>query len=253
MQRFEVASIKKAAEGVRAEALVRLGSGCDGGFPRVEHNRFVVTTTLYALTTWAWGLNKYNGCSYASFAGLVSGGPEWVRSDRFELQALMPASSPDYTTAQFLAGEAPGLELMIRSLLVERFGLAVRVGTKDVPLFELVAAKRGPKLSLADANDPPRLLRRTEPNGLAHIVGKRISMSSLCLMLMIEAQRPVLDATGLAGDFDFDLEFAPQNSPDSAGPSLFTALQEQMGLRLESKKGPVQAIVIEAVEKPSEN
>src|SRR5438105_1304859 len=72
---FEVASVKRLPDRVSPELLARIGAGCDGGFPRVEHNRFTVTTTLYALTTWAYGLNKYNGCSYASFAGLLSGGP----------------------------------------------------------------------------------------------------------------------------------------------------------------------------------
>src|SRR5215467_3832251 len=101
---FEVTSIKALGE-ANAAALAQFGDGCDGGFPRVDHNRFTVTTTPYALMTWAYGFNKNGGCSFVSYGGFISGGPPWIRSEKFEVQALMPDGSPDYTTGQFLNGE----------------------------------------------------------------------------------------------------------------------------------------------------
>src|SRR5262245_42558077 len=86
---FEVVSVKPAGEAA-AESLARFGDGCDGGFPRVDHKRFTVTTTTFALLTWAYGFNNHGGCSYVSYGGIISGGPGWIKSDRFQIQALMP-------------------------------------------------------------------------------------------------------------------------------------------------------------------
>ena len=72
--------------------------------------------------TWAYGFNKNGGCSFVSHGEFISGGPEWIKSERFQIQALMPDGSPEYTTAQFLNGDAPKLELMIKNLLADRMG-----------------------------------------------------------------------------------------------------------------------------------
>src|SRR5262249_28466865 len=92
---FEVASIKPLGE-ANAAALARFGDGCDGGFPRVERNRFIVSTTAYALMTWAYGFNKNGGCSFVRYGGFISGGPAWIKSERFEVQAVMPEGSAEY-------------------------------------------------------------------------------------------------------------------------------------------------------------
>ena len=86
---FEVASVKPMGE-APGEALAAYGGGCDGSFPRVENKRFTVTTTMYALMTWAYGFNRNGGCSFVSNGNFISGGPSWVRSERFEVQAVMP-------------------------------------------------------------------------------------------------------------------------------------------------------------------
>src|SRR5215510_14670543 len=143
---FEVTSIKSLGE-ANAAALARFGDGCDGGFPRVDHNRFTVTTTVYALLTWAYGFNKNGGCSFVSFGGFISGGPAWIRSERFEIRAVMPDGSPEYTTTQFLNGDAPQLEVMIKNLLADRFRLTLHRETREVPGYALVVGKDGPKIS----------------------------------------------------------------------------------------------------------
>ena len=74
-----------------------IGVGCDGHAPQVEGRRFTVTATPYALITWAYGYNRTWGCSYVIFADLLTGGPSWIRSERFEIQALIPENAPTYT------------------------------------------------------------------------------------------------------------------------------------------------------------
>jgi uncharacterized protein (TIGR03435 family) len=254
---FEVASIKPLGS---FPGFAALGSGCDGGFPRVEHNRFTVSTTSFALITWAYGFNKEGGCSFVSLGDFLSGGPDWIRSERFEIQALMPDGFPTYTTSQFLNGEAPQLETMIRNMLADRFKLALHQEMKEASGYALVLGKGGAKLSASkDESDKPGLAmnRRRDQNGqiVNKVIAKNTSMTYLALMLVLEMHRPVVDRTGSTGQFDFEVEFAPFDSGpnDSSGPSIFTALQEQLGLRLESTKVPVEALVIDHAEKPSEN
>jgi len=226
-------------------------NGCDGSFPRVDGNRFVVSTTAFALITWAYGYNKVWGCAFTSSGDLITGGPPWVRAERFEVQALAPEGATTYTLDQFMKGNAPGLEKMLQLLLADRFKLEVRHVTKEVPGYALVPAKGGPKLKASAGDDQPAMGMR--PNKL---VGRKMEIRDLAFMLVMITHRPVIDRTGLAGQFNFDLDFAPFDSDvaaDSGAPSLFTAIQEQLGLRLDTTKAPLDGLVIERAERPSEN
>lgn len=250
---FDVASIKPAGSFTTSPAL---GPGCDGGFPRVENNRFVVTTTAFALITWAYGFNKHGGCSFVSIGDFLSGGPNWMKSDRFEVQAVMPDGSPTYTTGQFLNGNAPELELMIRNLLADRFKLVVHQGTKTGPLLALVRAKGPLKLSPAQVNGPSGsgAGRNENAPGSRTITLRNTNMTYLALWLVLIVHQPVVDRTGLSGNFDFQLNFAPPDSAaDSSAPSIFTALQEQLGLKLEATTGPIDVLVIDHIEEPTPN
>jgi uncharacterized protein (TIGR03435 family) len=256
---FEVASIKPAGPAA-AENLARFGGGCDGGFPRVDHNRFTVTTTLYALMTWAYAFNKNGGCSFVSYGNFISGGPAWVHSDRFTIQALMPDGSPDYTTGQFLNGDAPKLEIMIKNLLADRFRVAVHRETKQVPGYELVVGKDGPKVSATNEGNVSglggtRIQRKPDGTVSQHFVARKTTMTYVALQLGIVTRSPVVDRTGLTGEFTFDLEFAPSEAGlgESSAASVFTAIQEQLGLKLEPARVPAEVIVIDRAEKPSEN
>jgi uncharacterized protein (TIGR03435 family) len=146
---FEVASVKP--RGQVGGAFAGGMSGCDGSFPKVAGNRFVVTTTPFALITWAYGYNKVWGCAFTSSGDLITGGPSWVKSERFEIQALMPAGSPAYTFDEFMKGDAPGLEKMLQSLLADRFQLLVRHVINEVPGCALVPGKGGLKLKTSAA------------------------------------------------------------------------------------------------------
>jgi uncharacterized protein (TIGR03435 family) len=126
---FEVASVKPMGP-VRVTAGGSVG--CDGSFPKVDNDRFSVITTAYALITWAYGHNKTWGCSYVSFGDLLTGGPSWIRSERFEIQARIPVGATKYTLDQFMRGDALGLEKMLQALLADRFKLVVHKETKQV-------------------------------------------------------------------------------------------------------------------------
>lgn len=256
---FEVASIKPAGE-VAVAAEASFGRGCDGGFPRVDRNRFTVTTTVYALMTWAYGFNRNGGCSFVSHGGFISGGPDWIKSERFQIQALMPEGSPEYTTPQFLNGSAAKLELMIKNLLADRFHLAIHRETKETSGYVLVTGKESPKiLAFKAANGAgaggTRMEKKPDGSISQHFLARDTSMTYVALMLGVITRKPVVDKTGLAGGFTFDLEFAPEDSRlgESAAPSIFTAVQEQLGLKLESARVPAEILVVDRAERPSEN
>lgn len=173
---------------------------------------------------------------------------------------------------------------MIQSLLADRFKLKVSHSTRELPVYALVVAKTGPKLHDAKPGD-------TYPNGIkgpdgrpvggagmmrmrpGQLIGQGFSIASLAGLLSQQLGRTVMDQTGLKGNYDFTLQWTSDQRPvampagpvgvssgadgvppsDSSGPSIFTALQEQLGLKLESTKGPVDIIVIDHIERPSEN
>jgi uncharacterized protein (TIGR03435 family) len=151
---------------------------------------------------------------------------------------------------------------MLQALLKDRFQLVLRHETKDAPVYELVVAKGGPKMQ-EDTTSPRQRIGVT---GGGKIMAEKSSTAALAGLLGgIVTGRPVVDKTGLASTYKFTLQWTPAvgergllPSPDAApldpnGPSLFSALQEQLGLRLQSAKGPVDSLVIEKAEKPTEN
>ncbi|MEP6962943.1 MAG: TIGR03435 family protein [Acidobacteriota bacterium] len=141
------------------------------------------------------------------------------------------------------------LQPMLISLLAERFGLVTHRETKAVSGYVLVTAKGGSKLQVSDASRAGRsaILR-------GRIIGRGTDMGLLASMLGRPLRAPVVDKTGIEGTYDIDLKFAPEDSADSSLPSLFTAMQEQLGLKLESRKVPLQMLVIDRCRRaPAEN
>src|SRR6266513_1143090 len=212
----------------------------------------------------------------------ISGGPSWFNSDRYDINAKMDSGTAD---ALHKLNEDQGRlvrQHMLQALLGDCFKLTVRHETKELSVYALIAAKSGPKLHEAKPGD-------TYPDGMkgpdgvgrpgfmlrerGEITGQGIPMTALAELLTQQLDRSVVDKTGLTGIYDFKLQWTPDesqgamfkgpepgpqtptstSSPDSSGPSVFTAIQEQLGLRLESQKGPVEVLVIDHVEKPSEN
>jgi uncharacterized protein (TIGR03435 family) len=262
---FEVASVKPAGPGANASVSEMgrkggAGQGCDGAFPKVDGGYFVVTTTTYALITWAYGYNKTWGCSYVSFGDLLTGGPSWIRSERFTIAAKIPEDAPKYTFDQFMRGDAPGLERMLQVLLADRFHLLVHRETKNVSGYALTLSRKGSKLSPSKPEDKRAMVMRREvgPNGevFDKMIGTKVEMRDLAFLLLITTQSPVIDRTGVSGEYDFDMDFAPfhlENGIDSTAPSLLAVLEQKLGLRLEGTKAALDGLVIDRAERPSEN
>jgi uncharacterized protein (TIGR03435 family) len=211
----------------------------------------------------------------------VLGGPDWFPSERFDIEAKMDASVAD--ALQKLSSDESTLarRQMLQTVLADRFKLAVHRETKELPVYTLVIAKNGPKLQTAKPGDTyanaPKFPDGTSagagvirPGPEGGIIAQAIPITSLLRYLVQELGHPVVDKTGLSSTYDFTLQFTPddrlqappgsapnqrpQASPsDFGGPSLFNALQEQLGLRLEAGKGPVEIIVVDHVERPSGN
>ena len=209
----------------------RLENGVDW---EIDPRRFAVrSATLHALIMSAYGKDCL----------LVSGGPDWAASDRYDIDALIPEGSESYTVQQFRNGEAPKLQSMLRTLLADRFKLALRRELKDTQVYNLVVVEEG-KMKPATGPAP-------DPRGTPVL---RLTTMALGKMLTRLVDRLVIDRTELTGSFDVLLESvspAPGSLP-ADGSSRFTALQ-QLGLKLEAAREPVEALVVERAERPSEN
>lgn len=251
---FEAASIK----------LNKLGAARSG---RLAPGRIEQTSvTLRDLIGMAYGRQE------------ISGAPNWIDTDRFDVIA-----TGDFTLAGFLPGSdgsPPVVYMMLRSLLTERFKLTVHAATEERPIYALVTAradkKLGERMHRSDMDcaaylaatargvppsasppgarpGPPCSLRGNTPG---RMTGNSISMGQLASVLSSASGRAVFERTGLTGNFDVDLEWTPAlaSEPSAADiPSLFTALEDQLGLKLESTRGPVEILVVDHAEHPTED
>lgn len=189
----------------------------------------------------------------------IVGGPDWI-NDRFDIQAK--------------AGNAilpEQARVMLQSLLEDRFQLKAHRETRELPVYNLVSAKNGPKLSadqtppdptqlfieFLSSGEPSKPLPRgamrmvTGPSSTA-LTGTAIPVSDIVQLLQGRSDRIIIDKTGFSGLIDVHIEFSPEIGPSDSVPSIFTAIQD-LGLRLESAKAPLEVLVIDSVQKPSEN
>lgn len=180
----------------------------------------------------------------------ISGLPAWARSDTFDIQARMDkdtmAALAKLPQAEFHERQ----EQMMQTLLAGRFQLKVHHETRQLPVYNLVVAKSGIKMKVASANE----------KGTGYISPRRIKMQacemgSLAPSLSRMVGRLVVDKTDLRGKYDFTFRWTPfdEREQTDTGPSIFTALEEQLGLKLISARGPVDTIVVDHVERPSPN
>jgi uncharacterized protein (TIGR03435 family) len=182
----------------------------------------------------------------------LAGAPIWTRAEHFDIDAVVeedPAIGPEEARARN--------RLRLQALLETRFQLRVHRETKPLPSYVLVLAKDGPKLKVS-APDTPSSMRLSK--GRSHLECRAQEIDVLAGFLWSEMDRLVFDETGLKDEYDFDLDFEPERREPSsetsnAGnrPSILTALQDQLGLRLESRKMPVELLMIDHVERPSVN
>jgi uncharacterized protein (TIGR03435 family) len=265
--RFEVASVKP---NVANDGRVSI-SGRGGRYSATGASLKLLIRTAYQLQEFQ-----------------VVGGPDWLEADRFDVVATAPdgvgpATAPDGPTQQ---------QLMLRSLLKDRFNLVVHHETREMPVYALILAQRvgkiGPALKAVSAdctggnnpstrNTPPAATgqRQLGPCStsvgpgfvLAH--GRTLAQFAAALSTLgntgMSLNRMIIDRTGLQGSYDVDLHFTPDRIPnfgpdgpppgvspiDPNGPSIFTAVQEQLGLKLDAQRGPVDVLVIDRAERPT--
>jgi bla regulator protein BlaR1 len=213
------------------------------------------------LTATGVTLKMLIGFAYGVFAYQISGGPAWIGTERWDIEAKTDGVQGRLPPAQSNA--------TLRALIEDRFQLKARCESKEIPVYALVVTKSGPKLK--PNPDDPTKAKPSAMLGRGSGTFTNSSMAVLAARLSEQLGRPVLDRTDLKGGYDFTLEWTPAPGEGSAeaiglppraeppspgesnGPSIFTALQDQLGLKLESTKGPAEILVIDHVEKPSEN
>jgi uncharacterized protein (TIGR03435 family) len=223
---FGVASVKFNKSGERASSTV---------FP--PGGRFSAkNSSLKLLIRLAYGVADYQ----------IAGGPDWIRFDHFDVEAKSEANPT-----------LDELKLMLQQLLGERFQLNVHRATKEDAVYALVVSKGGPKFKRVQEEDSERL-RNDAWHGVkaaqGHLFTQKGEMAGLAAFLTQMLDRPVIDKTNLDGFFEFDFAVPATilPSPDSA-ESIFEAIQDQLGLRLEQTKGPIEVLVIDRVERLTEN
>ena len=192
--------------------------------------------------------------SYGVHARQISGSPAWVESDKFDIQGK-PEGGGRPDPNQF--------KTMLQKLLKDRFQLAFHRDQKQLTVYALTVGKNGPKLTRSEAASPiPNLV----PRGPGNLPARNATMGEFAGMMQSHLDRPVVDQTELQGRFDFQLQWTPDEYTSLGGPGdppppggaetqpdLFTAIQQQLGLKLESTKAQFDVLVIDKVEKPSEN
>jgi uncharacterized protein (TIGR03435 family) len=163
-------------------------------------------------------------------------GPDWLDSERFDISAKFPPETLDHDVL-----------LMLQGLLAERFNLALHRETRQFSAYALVIGKGGPKLHAAAAPDGEYMFRAQA----GRATGSSISMHAFADRLsrsVFQLDRQVVDFTGLTGTFDLTLDWNPNNTQsDATGPSIFTAVQEQFGLKLEPRKVPLEVLIVDHV------
>ena len=255
---FETASVKPNKSGDE-ERFTRVDPG--GGLT-------VVNMQLRELITWAYQIQSFQ----------LEGGPGWIASDRFDILAKPEREVPS-------TGEQDPRRMMLRTLLADRFKLVMHKETKELPIFDLVLARQdgklGPQLrpaavdcaaraAAARAGTPPPSSGPPGPGfcgttmNPVSVRGGGATMAMLASLLERAAKRLVIDRTGLKGNWDLEVNYTPDRSQlppgvelpssiDPNGPSLFTALEEQLGLKLRPARGPVEVLVINSVQQPTPN
>jgi uncharacterized protein (TIGR03435 family) len=229
---FEAASVKPSKPGDLGGSTFQFTTG--GGLK-------IINGTLRGIIESAYSMRDFQ----------ILDGPGWLNSERYDI--LAKAAN---------GGSIAETRLRLQALLGERFQLRVHRETRNLPEYALVVGRNGFKLVRNEGSLVPAAGIRS---GCGQMTGTMTTIANLAVYLERQLTRPVLDETGLSGRYDFQLNWAPDadscRSPNDTGdhgtaadgPSLFTALQEKLGLKLESKKGPVEVLVVDHAEKVDEN
>ena len=235
---FEVASVKPY---VPSPGTVVGGTG---GTIRISGNRVTMVGNLKGFVMSAYDVWELQ----------VSGAPQWTDKE---------GRQQDYVINAKAAGEGAlamdQARRMLQTLLADRFQLKLRRETKAVPVYDLVVGKNGPKMKVSSPDTKPATDLLSASNALWRIKWSNLTMADFVNRIRSNFDRPLLDKTGLSAGYDFTLEYS-RSSPDLVAPggpdaynTIFSAVQEQLGLKLVEAKEPVETVVIDHAERPSEN
>jgi bla regulator protein BlaR1 len=237
---FDVASVKPADPDSQ-----RTFIGMQAG------GRFTASASLRALIGFAYQMRSYQ----------ISGGPRWLDTANYSVEGRPQEGISMPPGPEGIRVLIP----MVQSLLADRFKLVVHRETKEGQIYNLVLAKDGAKLK--ESENKPGRFRGVGNGGPGQLTGTSAPLGVLAVVLSERIGRTVIDKTGLTGTYDFELKWSPDpgqsaaglpagisnQASDPNGPSIFTAIQEQLGLKLESARAPVDVLVVDQAEKPSEN
>lgn len=241
---FDVASVK---ENKGSDGMMRIMMKPDG-FESVN-------LSLKSLIANAYGIKQ----------DLIFGGPGWVDSKGFDVDAKV--AGPEIESLKKLTPRQRAS--MMQPVLAERFHLKVHSETRVLPTYDLVVAKDGVKMKQSAPEPPPAEGEKEDASernagrmtvGPGEFSGQNLPMASIANQISYILHHTVVDKTGLAGKYDLTLKYTSEDSSkeddgstDAAGPSIFTAVQEQLGLKLVSTKGPVETLVVDHVDLPTQN
>jgi uncharacterized protein (TIGR03435 family) len=218
---------------------------------------------LYVVLVFAYDLHDptLTGHEPGGHLSRIPGAPEWAYSDFYDIAAKVSESDIAALKGLNLEERNSRMRAMLQTLLADRFNLKVHTEVRSAPSYDLVVASRGPKNM---KQEPDSETRHLDWTGRTHIRAHAFAIAGLAKPILTARMGcPVTDKTGLTGKYDFTLDWSedavpftgPEGvvAPDPSGPSIFTALQEQLGLKLVSTKAPIESIVIDHIERPSEN
>jgi uncharacterized protein (TIGR03435 family) len=242
---FETASVKPADPNAKRSGIqVRNGNDLN-----------VENRPVRNLIKLAWSVQDFQ----------LAGRPGWLATDRFDISAKAPRdesivhwpTDPHDITDELLNARSEHLKVRLRSLLTERFDLAVHHESRETTVYLLGVSKSGSKMKeITTPGDKQGLA----DNGKGKLQGYAATMSQLAHALATALEQPVEERTGLNGTYDFALEWTPdslmtedRSTSAAIGPTVFSALQNQLGLKLESSKGSADFLVIDRIKRPSEN
>ncbi|HEY4838660.1 MAG TPA: TIGR03435 family protein, partial [Candidatus Acidoferrales bacterium] len=256
---YEVVSIKPAAPNSDPDS---------GGTEEMADGYKATNVTLLTLIRHAYGINIRNQ---------ISGGPGWLSSDAYDIRAKMDESAADRLKKLGPLERKLARQQMLQALLADRFKLTVHHENRELPVYVMVVAKNGPKLYESKfretGSDKTYDSSLQSGRGGGKLLAPHATTRQLAELLTLALNRTVLDKTALISTYDITLQWtadqaevpastAPDSSqrgsentsaPNGSWPSIFAAIQEQLGLKLEEGKGPVEIIVIDHVERPSGN
>ena len=246
---FEVASVRPSIAAMPGPLSIRID-----GTQFTARNITLLWLVLRAFRITSCGEEGQYGCS------AVAGGSDWIKKERFDIQAKIPDGTPAYDVPQLMNGQAAEVARMIEGLLADRFRFQAHREGREMPIYALTVSPKGHKLGQPQASSaaPHILVSPSDANGQRSFQFEALhsSMRDLSDFFSSCMKRPMIDRSGLVGKFHVVLTYdanplMPGDFTELAGPELFRAMEEQLGLKLEAKRGPVEILVIDHAERPA--